>query len=470
MNRRLEILLVIVIAVIFLILSSPQLFSRGMFLDGLIYATIAKNLANGFFDIWHLSFSPTLMRNFYGHPPLQMWLEALLFKIFGDSIYIERLYSLLTFFITGFLICKLWRLLVIKKYKNYCFLPLFFWAIMPLNIWAVANNILENTMQIFILLAVIYFYKSTQNRFIFNSFIASFFIFLAVMTKGVAGLFVLSLPLLFFILIKNYSFKKFLIQELIAFSLLFILFAVMFLFFPDSKHYFSEYIRQQVINSFKIRFHSRFFILFQFVNQYLLGLGLVFIFLIISKIKKRQIIISQKHIQEIFILFGLTLSGSLPFMISLKQSNFYLLPILPFISIIFGLFFSENINIENLLNNKKIYHFTKLLLMFLTIIVFFMIYFYVGRIGRDKTEIHDALIICELVPENSLIEVENINITGGYSFIAYLARYKHIGLLVNKNQIHSSEYFLSKKGKPLKDSAYYKLDLPLEKFCLYKHK
>ena len=65
-------------------------------MDGLYYATIAKNLANGLGSFWQLYFTE-LDGVFYGHPPLAMGLQSILFSIFGDSIYIERAYSFSTF-------------------------------------------------------------------------------------------------------------------------------------------------------------------------------------------------------------------------------------------------------------------------------------------------------------------------------------------------------------------------------------
>src|SRR5690606_19575093 len=88
---------------IFLGIISPALFSDGMFMDGLIYATIAKNLANGMGSFWYLKFSETFFSAFHEHPPLAMALQSIFFKIFGDSIYVERFYSMGSFLITGYI-------------------------------------------------------------------------------------------------------------------------------------------------------------------------------------------------------------------------------------------------------------------------------------------------------------------------------------------------------------------------------
>ena len=94
----------IIIFGLFLIICAPTLWSKGMFMDGLYYATISRNLAEGTGSFWQLHFTATSYPIFYEHPPLAMGLQSIFFKIFGDSVYVERFYSLLTFIITGLII------------------------------------------------------------------------------------------------------------------------------------------------------------------------------------------------------------------------------------------------------------------------------------------------------------------------------------------------------------------------------
>jgi len=68
---------------------SNELWSDGMFLDGVYYATISKNLSNGIGSFWNLCFSES-SGVFNGHPPLAMGLQSIFFSLFGESIYIER--------------------------------------------------------------------------------------------------------------------------------------------------------------------------------------------------------------------------------------------------------------------------------------------------------------------------------------------------------------------------------------------
>jgi len=146
----------IIVFGLFLGICAPTLWSDGMFMDGLYYAAISKNLANGLGDFWYLHHTDFSHPIFREHPPLAMGLQSIFFSIFGDSIYIERFYSLLTFIVTGFFIHLIWKEVIGKKYSLYSWLVLFFWAIIPLNSWACSNNILENTMNIFVASSVFF--------------------------------------------------------------------------------------------------------------------------------------------------------------------------------------------------------------------------------------------------------------------------------------------------------------------------
>ncbi|MDR1182885.1 MAG: hypothetical protein LBL13_13005, partial [Bacteroidales bacterium] len=63
------------VAGVCLIIISPHALSDGMFMDGLIYSTIAKNMANGLCSFWEPHFTTTCHANFYEHPPLAFGLQ-----------------------------------------------------------------------------------------------------------------------------------------------------------------------------------------------------------------------------------------------------------------------------------------------------------------------------------------------------------------------------------------------------------
>ena len=142
---------------------SHELWSEGMFMDGLYYATIANNLANNIGSFWFLHFTNTEFPVFHEHPPLAIGIQSLFFSLFGDSIYIERAYSFSTYIITGILIHYIWKEVMGSKYAQYSWIPLFLWVIMPLNARGCSSNLLENTMNIFVSSSALFAIKHIKN-------------------------------------------------------------------------------------------------------------------------------------------------------------------------------------------------------------------------------------------------------------------------------------------------------------------
>ena len=72
------------VVALLLALTIPRMAQRGMFSDGLLYATIARNMAIGVGSLWAPSYTQTAWTEFYEHPPLGLALEAVAFHALGD--------------------------------------------------------------------------------------------------------------------------------------------------------------------------------------------------------------------------------------------------------------------------------------------------------------------------------------------------------------------------------------------------
>jgi len=81
----------------------------GMFVDGLTYAAISRNLAQGIGTFWAPSYTTTLYPQFFDHPPLGFGLQVVAFAIFGDHLLVERAYSLAMGGVTAMLMMAIWR-------------------------------------------------------------------------------------------------------------------------------------------------------------------------------------------------------------------------------------------------------------------------------------------------------------------------------------------------------------------------
>ena len=113
------------VAGLFLIIVSPNLLSEGMFMDGLYYATISKNLANGIGTYWNPHFTNIMFPSFHEHPPLAFWMESMFFHLLGGGRFTERIYSIVMLLITAFIILKIWKALTHES--TFGWVPLLFW-------------------------------------------------------------------------------------------------------------------------------------------------------------------------------------------------------------------------------------------------------------------------------------------------------------------------------------------------------
>ena len=232
-------------------------------MDGLYYATISRNLAEGTGSFWQLHFTATSYPIFYEHPPLAMGLQSIFFKIFGDSVYVERFYSLLTFIITGLIIHLIWQNISNKKIKNLSWIPLLFWIIIPLNSWACSNNMLENTMNIFVCLSILFALQSLNYKKITNIFFAGLSLSLAFLSKGFVGLFPLSFYFWYFIVFKKINLNEMISRSIILFLFTILPFLLLYFFYPPAIDSLENYINKQVFGSIKdiSTVENRFFIL-----------------------------------------------------------------------------------------------------------------------------------------------------------------------------------------------------------------
>jgi 4-amino-4-deoxy-L-arabinose transferase-like glycosyltransferase len=454
---------------LFLAIISPDLLSDGMFFDGLTYSAIANNLAHNIGNIWELHYTFTSFNVFHEHPPLAIWLESLFFRLFGDSIYIEKIYSFMTFVITGILIHLIWRKISNSEQQKMVWLPIFFSITVPTVTWAVSNNMLENTMMIFTTLSVLFTLNSLdRNRYLYL-FLSGVSLAAAFMSKGFVGLYPLSLIFWIYIFKKNFSFKRFIVDTSVITLSLLSPFVFLYLFFHEGIISITKYINKQVFGSINNiqTVDSRFNILISLFNDILPMIIISLIILLIAKKKNINFNIDENSKNWIYIFFALGLSGVIPIMVSLKQSGFYILTTFPIFAISFALiiakptyYYISKIKMDNIL-------FRKYSLLFLSISVL-SVFIFSFTIGREKDKIIDLYKIMEVVPKHTTISIQK-DIRNDWSMHAYYIRYANISL-DSKIDTHN-DFLLTYKGwESNLLNNYIPLDLGLNKYMLFKKK
>jgi len=444
--------------VVYVTIISPKLFSHGMFMDGLWYAVLSRNLAEGIGSFWHLKFTETIYKSFYEHPPLAFGLESILFSIFGDSYLVERFYSLLTLIITIFILLQFWNKLTDSNKTAY--VPLLFFITIPLVKWCTENNLLENTMSIFTLASVYYQYKALNEKRFFNVFLGGFCILLGILSKGFTGLFVFSFYFWFALFdIKNW--KEYVLNTFYILGFFLLSFGLMLLFLPDSQEFLITYFNKQVVGSISniTTVDSRFYILKRCITEELLIPLILFCVTLILNRDQLDEIKKSKELKFGIIFILVALSGVLPIMVSMKQRGFYIMATFPFFALGFGLMTYP------LLRKLSLDKISLTLLKTIAILALFTMIFMGVKSSketrRNKELVNDCKLISEQLPKGSIISAAR-SLSSEYSLMGYLMRFNKISLdFKNDNACHISKQNSTEDNKkslkliPLKTFEYH---------------
>lgn len=412
-----------------LILLSKSLLTEGMFVDGVTYASISRNMAEGRGTFWNPHYTQTLYPEFRQHPPLALGMEALLFKAFGDHLWVEKAYSVLMFLLSGLMIALIWK----RTTNNFrwAWLPLLYWMAMPLVAWSATNNLLENTMTVFVLLSVYLIIISYQQNHKFWLILSAVTLLLAFLSKGFTGLFPLVFPILYCAFDQKRKWIQGPIDSLILLVCLAVLAGIMFLTFPGSLPYLKDYIRLQVIGGglHEATVSSRFYIVFSLLLQLIIPLAMVLTLMILkTKNKDKRKLFEfppDKAWFYIFLILGLL--GVLPIMVSVKQRDFYMLAALPFFALAFGHLTLAMANTIMLNVNEK-HNKGRLIGSICIVLVGLVLTFvHMGKYGRDEALIEEVKKQIAETKGETIIDISHEEYTN-WTRHAYFMRYGKISL------------------------------------------
>ena len=458
----------IAVLAVFFGICSPFLFAYGMFLDGTTYAVIAKNLSMGKGTFWQPHYTETFRSVFYEHPPLVLWIESLFFRIFGTSIFVERFYSVFCIVITGFLIAKIWK--EITNETLTAWFPLLIYVSFPVITWTATNNMLENTMSVFICTSVLLYLIGIRKKKHYFAIFAGLFLFLGVLSKGIVALFPWTFPFWIWIFSRKISFKQVVIYTFILIISTLLPLILLYLFSQNAKLFFDSYFSNQLFSSvtgLREVAGNRFLILKRLWENTIPCLILIIGILIAIIAKKRTYLLKeQKHNSLLF--FSLSLCGILPIMLSLKQSGYYIVPAYPFWAIALSLPFQPFVLklMEKINYSSKGFLVFKISSSVLFLSVILLAFSQKEKISRDKKELQLIFECSKFIPSNITITIDEKTYIE-WELHAYFARYKDIAL--DKHNAHT--YYLHDKNLPiyLSEDDYVSIT-EVENFVLLKKK
>lgn len=318
----------------------PNLFRPGMFFDGVIYATVARNLSVGIGGAWHLVFAASGWgSDFHEAPPLAFVLESYFFRLFGDHFWVEKLYSLLTGLATAIVIVAIWRRLTAghRTLRECAWLPVLFWVVLPSWMPVYGNNLLEGTMGLFATGAVYALLRAAGGgRSVVWLPVGAACIAAAFFSKGPVGLFPLVTPIIAGITLGWSPGQRSIARAIGANAVLVALtVSIVFLVLrqPGAADGFMQYLHVQVFASLagaRDATHSslgRLYIIRELIRE--LFVVTIAAAALVYWARRRGVAQSEQTSglgRGIAFCLLMGLCASLPIMLSPKQFNWYLFP------------------------------------------------------------------------------------------------------------------------------------------------
>ena len=431
-----------------------------MFIDGLVYTNLAKNMAAGHGSLWQ----PVLDVGgpvFYEHPALLPFLQSGFFRLFGDGAHTEDLYNFSVLALTLLLMFGIWKYLVSKQDSKLFFFPLLLFVLSQEVQLRYANTMLECGMTVF-LLATTYVFLRLKDRFhLLSLALVGLGTLLATLCKGPVGLFTLAMPFLYHLLVeRKFSFPALLMPGISLAAG----YALLFLLEPEAYTFLSEYLDRQVLAAIKGErieniAGSRFSILRSLIMTNIPALLLCGLLYLFGRANKSRLPTEHRHCGLWLLALGAT--AVLPIMVSIKQASYYQLPALPFLFLGAGVLLLSKLRpILSFFEQRRV---PRLMLLSVAIVGIFAGLFVAGSMcgttdRRDHTSLRGAAQIAEEMNARG-ISVYKLRILGEKRAFDSAMSYSLTGFLNRFHDIYETKseadvtLYLDTGGKEIPDVA-----------------
>jgi 4-amino-4-deoxy-L-arabinose transferase-like glycosyltransferase len=458
-------------------LTLPFLIQDAMFQDAVLYSAVSHNLSIGFGTFWFPQYSTLNLEgipSFHEQPPLFFGIQAIFYKILGDSRYVERFITVVMLLLHVVLMNEFWKIIFQNQptYKKLGWLPALFWILIPICFWSFRNNMIENTLSVFTLCSVLIGYKTIQKTAKNNVFAwctAGFCLFLASFCKGVPGLFPIAFPLLYWAITRNITLKQ-------SLSYTFWLLAVpvvcygLFLLHPESRQSLSIYFFERLIRRVNVmptadyRLEIVWRLFTELLPILLLSMAILFFS---SKEKRLATIAESKKTVLLFLVIGL--SASFPLTLTMVQKGWYLVPSFPYFALAFSVLIVPIIASKNYFTDNQAIKYPKIAILLPVLMllgIFYATFLQKDKIDREAATLTDVYKIGAIVPKFSTVTVPLAQYDQ-YNFVlqGFFVRYFNISI----SPYQQYDYFLKeKKSDALVPTEYQKVDMALSKYELYR--
>lgn len=464
-----------------LFLVASELVERSMYTDGVAYAGLSMNMANGIGTFWNPKLSEIHHFSFHEHPPLVFGIQSLYFRVFGDGIVTERLYAGSIFLLSGLLMILLWReaLRDLPNVRRLWFVPLTIWLANEVVYHFYPANILEPTMILFTLGAVYACLRGvragTGNGPRYGlAILAGFLVFGAALCKGFVALFPLAFFGIYWLATRKVNLKEAVLLTVTMTAAAAIAFGVLWQHAPARESltaYFDSQVMASLLSERSYENHHRTSRLYIVRRAFeVLIPGLLITALLIGIARWRGYVKEWGNgavkAAGVFLLLGV--AASLPLAVSPKQSFYYLLPSMGYFALGLGLLAAPEVAwfLERPVGKRT--------RMIMNVVAGILLVVALGNTARhwgevtrrDRTVVNDVDQMSTVVPRGAVIgSVGDIG-----SIVSYSFRIHQLSLDTTVSKVGEYEFVAAPLGE---DVSRYNLEVvPLEvqEFGLYRRK
>lgn len=450
----------------------PLLIMKGMFMDGLMYAAVSKNLAQGIGSFWQPFYGEDYfgLPGFYENPPLGIFNLALFFKVFGNAFWVDRFFILCLYILSIYGIWLNLKIVIPKAAKNVFWFTLLSWALIPTVFWSFRQNMMEVQMLPFLLFSNWFMLRALKENksLAVNLVLFSAFTLAAFLIKGVVGAFLIGAPFAYFLAIdRNMKSLYFGLANLVLLVL------TGFLVYQKEavQEFFYYYLEVRTATRIKHipTVGNRYWILGELLQQMILPLLLlVIVYFIRFKDKTPAELKNTRNWVIFFFLLGI--GGSFPLMITKVQRPFYLMTSFPFFILALSLLIEPKIRVVGA--RIAAWKFSAKVLnglgAALLLTVLFLTFMNRNDYRRDEQMQKDLASLSVELGDPTKMYV-NGELSSNWSLKAYAVRNEDLDLLYFTGfKPEKSPYVISKSVPEGKEDQHFEEVLSFESFKVYK--
>ena len=422
----------------------PRVVPQGMFVDGLLYSSISRNLAEGRGSWWLPFFSngywiQTIAHDHYfENPPLLFWMQSVFFRILGDYWWVEKLYATLLLLLNCFLISRIWKTVLknISSEVTMRWLPILFFYLIPIVFWGSAYNLMDSQLLTFCLLAVwalVAGMTEPQRRRLYY-ILAIVSIFCGILVKGPVAIYPVAFPFFYFLVFDKSKWRSGILHSLVLLASVVVMFIFLLWIHPPALHFFTQYWDQRLGAAIMggrdegVRHGiGRLYVLWILLRENSILIGLSAILWLVAFLRGIRIAPSIPERKWALVFFLLAFAGTFPLMLSTRQAGMYLIPSLVMFAMAAALYHDELI--RYLMARMPVMATRALSVLMILGIAYVVIFsaLQFGKPSRDIGMLEDIQEIKSIIPKETLVGASDKLMRSSGAHV-YLQRYLKLEL------------------------------------------